>query len=280
MKIALMQYDIKWEDKEQNKIIIRDYIKKAKEENADLVCLPEMSLTGFSMNTEGIAEEEKNADTIRFFQKEASENQIHIAFGMVTKSGKTADGHMDTTIGVYNKYYIVDKSGNLSLDYEKIHPFSFGEESNYYSSGNRIDFCNIDGVTVSALICYDLRFPEIFQIASSKAELILVPVNWAIDRIEHYKVLLRARAIENQCYIAGINRVGSGNGLDYSGDSVVFDPYGNKISQDNLLDSNKEGLILAEIDSNCVNEYRKNFTVKKDRKELLYQQLWSGLGKN
>lgn len=119
------------------------------------------------------------------------------------------------------------------------------------------------------MLCYDLRFPEIFQIASKKADVILVPANWPEARTEHWKCLLRARAIENQVYIFGINCVGKNNGLNYSGHSCIIDPNGKVLEEL----SDREGVLSFEL-KNDVKKIRDGFPVKRDRREDLYSRLY------
>ena len=122
-------------------------------------------------------------------------------------------------------------------------------------------------ITITPFICYDLRFPEIFQIASKKSDLICVAANWPKEREKHWITLLTARAIENQCYIAGINRIGSGDGIDYSGCSMIIDPEGNILNNIN----NDEGIIISDIYEDKVKDIRRKFTLKRDRRESLYK---------
>jgi len=253
LKLALAQLDIAWEDKIVNKETAQQFIKQAATENADMILFPEMTLTGFSMNTPLIGE--TNNETTEFFNEMSSKFNISIGFGYV-----------DGTSNSKNIYSVVAPSGAELVNYTKIHPFSFGEETEFYQSGNGV--CTFDAFdfTISPFICYDLRFPEIFQIASKTATLITVAANWPIERREHWIILLKARAIENQCYIAGINRVGQGNGLSYSGDSMIIDPLGNIISSLYMED----GLIIADIFPYIVTQTRENFKLKEDRKEALY----------
>lgn len=260
MKIGLGQINIFWENKVQNKITCSNMISKAKSKNVELMIFPEMTLTGFSMNEDIVVEDYSNSTTIDFFKQEALQNNIAVCFGVAMKiDGKT-----------YNKCIVIDKYGNRVADYSKIHPFSYGKEAKYYTGGNKVDFCNINGVTISPLICYDLRFPEIFQICSHKSDLIIVIANWPAARRSHWLTLLKARAIENQCFIAGVNRFGEGGGLNYSGDSIVFDPYGEASTEIVSTD----GLIIADIDLDVVNKYRYEFPLKQDRHEDLYIELY------
>jgi omega-amidase len=253
MRLALAQLDIIFEDKLMNKEAVLQFINQAVSEKVDIILFPEMTLTGFSMNTALIGE--NHNETVEFFKETSSKFNIIIGFGYVegTSSSK-------------NKYSIVAPQQLELANYSKIHLFSYASETNFYEGGNKIDSLNIFGFTICPFICYDLRFPEIFQIASKTASLITVAANWPIERREHWITLLRARAIENQCYIAGINRVGYGNGLTYSGDSMIIDPLGNIIS--NLY--MQEGLVIADISPENVTIIRDSFRLKDDRKEALY----------
>ncbi|MBZ9689227.1 carbon-nitrogen family hydrolase [Clostridium estertheticum] len=260
MKLALAQLDIAWEDKSTNKETALGFIKQAATEKADMILFPEMALTGFSMNTSLIGE--TNNETTEFFKELSSKFNISIGFGYV-----------EGTSNSKNKYSVVSPSGVELVNYTKIHPFSFGEETEFYQSGSKIEFFKAFDFTIAPFICYDLRFPEIFQIASKTATLITVAANWPIERREHWITLLKARAIENQCYIAGINRVGEGNGLSYSGESMIIDPLGNIISSLYMED----GLIIADICKENVTQIRETFRLKKDRKEELYFNLYNQL---
>ncbi len=253
MRIALYQMNIAWEDKKNNYLRAEEAISKAASKGAELFLLPEMSFTGFSMNT--ALTKEENAKTVNKMAACARKQQIAIGFGWVKDCGVKSENH----------YTVVDKEGNILSDYAKIHPFSYAGESEKFRGGEKITVFGMNGMNITTFICYDLRFPEIFQIASKKADVILVPANWPETRAGHWKCLLQARAIENQVYIVGINCVGTINGLHYSGDSCVIDPNG-KILQEM---SGKEGILAFEL-RNDVREIRDGFPVKRDRREELY----------
>ncbi len=142
-------------------------------------------------------------------------------------------------------------------------------EEQYYQPGDRPAFCSIEDHPWGGAICYDLRFPELFQVLSKKADAILVIANWPAVRSEHWKVLLRARAIETQSFVVGVNRVGVGNGINYSGDSMVVSPRGEIITPQY---SGQEKLILCHLDLQDVEKARGSFPIKTDRKEPLYQR--------
>ncbi len=259
MKVAVCQSHIYWEDKARNIQVAVEYMKQASSENVDLIIFPEMSFTGFSMNVSAVEETLEGRDyyTISEMKKLATAYDIHVGFGWV-KKGDKAENH----------YTIVNPKGKIISDYIKIHPFSYGKEDQYFSQGDQLSFCKIKDQWVSTFLCYDLRFPEIFQVASKKADVIIHASNWPESRKEHFTTLLRARAIENQCYLASSNCVGWLQGEYYSGNSSIIAPDGTIMETLEHL----EGLIIAEL-SPSVEEYRKTFPFKKDRRENLYRQL-------
>ena len=244
---------IEWENKEKNYIKLENKLKELQYSNIDLLLLPEMSFTGFSMNTEITKEnDEETIDVVKMF---AMKYGISIGFGWARDCGEKAENH----------YTIVDKEGVVISDYVKIHPFSYSGEDKKFQGGTNIVNFSFRDTDFSTFICYDLRFPEIFQIASKKADVIIIPANWPQKRSEHWKTLLKARAIENQVYMFAINCVGDIGGLYYSGDSCVINPNG-EIRE---MLSDKEGVIVYEFDNDVV-DYREVFPVKKDRVEEFY----------
>ena len=255
MQIGLTQLDIKWEDKETSKTRCLACIQAAKKAKVDLLVFPEMALTGFTMNVELAGEEMLGSPTIKFFREESLKNHMAIAFGYVESFGGE----------YYNKMAIVSE-GKLLYDYDKIHPFSYGEEGKYYTGGNQVETASLDGLTFSGFICYDLRFPEIFQVVSKETDVILIIANWPAERIEHWETLLKARAIENQCYIVGVNRIGKGGGHTYRASSMAFDPDGKRMTRV----GNQSNLLTVQVTHETVEKARTAFPVKKDRKESLY----------
>lgn len=264
MKIALGQLKICWEDKAANMEKLKVCLEELPE--VDLLLLPEMSLTGFSMNTEKTKERKK--ETVCQIRELAKQYHTAIGVGWVKDLETTCENH----------YSIVSPEGEL-LDYAKLHPFSYGEESLHFTGGDRLPLCTYQDFQIGVQICYDLRFPEPFQILSKKADLIVVPANWPAARREHWDTLLRARAIENQVYIAGVNCAGSMGGQYYSGDSVLYGPDGAKVTAERKGMPGKESnsgrsCFDVEID-NQIKKYREGFPVKKDRREALYRKLGS-----
>lgn len=256
MKIALCQMDIIWEDKKENYKKAEMFIKKAACKGVSLICFPEMSFTGFSMNINYT--KDKNSETINLMKKYSQENQIAIGFGWVKENGNKGENH----------YTIVSKYGEIISDYIKIHPFSYSEEDLYFCSGEEVRKFNIDNINFSTFICYDLRFPEIFQSVSNEVSVIIVPANWPESRKEHWRCLLKARAIENMVYILGVNCVGEKNGIIYSGDSCIINPNGIVLEEV----SYKEELMIYDLNDD-VKEFRNLFPTKDDRKTELYKRL-------
>lgn len=255
MIIGIVQMDIEWEDIYRNMNKIESFVKEACEKKIELLLFPEMSLTGFTMDI----------DKHTFSEKEISNwvSKIAVRYSMNIGIGF---GVIVDEKGL-NKYMIVSNEGNVIADYSKIHPFSYGGEDKKYHKGNEIISCVLEDINITPFICYDLRFPEIFQIASKKSDLICVAANWPKERENHWITLLTARAIENQCYIAGINRVGTGDGIYYNGASMIIDPEGNVLNEI----TSDEGIVKVDICKEKVINIRKSFSLKKDRREKLYR---------
>ena len=209
------------------------------------------------MNT-GLTGEGQEKLTVNLMKQYATKYEIALGFGWVKKISARAE----------NYYTIVDKTGDIVSEYKKIHPFSYSGEDKEFVGGDEIVMYKFGDVTFSTFICYDLRFPEIFQIASKKADAIILPANWPQKRREHWLSLLKARAIENQVYIFAINCWGTIGNQYYSGDSCVINPDG----QIKHLLSDEEGIIVYEF-VNDTKSYIISFPVKKDRKEELYYKI-------
>lgn len=259
MRIALIESNIVWEDKEANINRLNDILNYIANDIPDIVLLPEMSFTGFSMN----ADETNDCDrkVYRMIEELSARYNTKIGFGWVDKDEE----------GYKNHYSVVDKNKTL-IDYEKIHPFSYGGENEVFVGGSELKSCSINGFEVGVLICYDLRFPDVFQILSKKSELIIVPANWPQRREMHWDVLLQARAIENQVYLAGINCRGDMDGLTYSGHSILYKPDGTK-AEGRTIEFDHNCIVYIYDIENDVNDYRTTFPVKNDRRESLYIKL-------
>jgi predicted amidohydrolase len=195
--------------------------------------------------------EELNGETFEFFSRISLENHLHIIVGLIEKENDS----------YYNSLIHLDTLGKIKAKYRKIHPFSYSTENQHYLRGEKPVITEIDGWKIGLSICYDLRFPELYRnYGKGRTELIIVIANWPDTRIEHWRVLLKARAIENQCYVAGVNRVGDNPKLHYNGFSDIFDPMGNEI----VLVSDIEKVISADISIEKVIETRNKFPFLDD----------------
>ena len=260
MKIALAQLGMGFEDKGFAMKTCVELMEKAAAKEADLIVFPEMTLTGFTMSPATYGELKENSKTIIFFQDVAKKFQMAVVFGVIFLEDGTARNHS----------IVMDKNGHILADYAKIHPFSYGAEAKYYSGGDALTFCQVDGVPLSPFVCYDLRFPEIFQAASKKSLVMTVIANWPVARVGHWKTLLQARAIENQSFIVGVNRSGKDRTLTYTGDSMLISPTGEILAH--LTGENE--LAVVEIDPKEAEAYRAEFPLKSDRKEDLYSRFF------
>lgn len=259
MRVALGQLDMAWEDKESSLQKAEEMISEAAESGCDMIVFPEMSFTGFSMNLKKIGENADNSYTVSVVKRLAVSYHIAVAFGWA------ALGKNQEEKGT-NRFTLIDREGKVIADYAKMHPFAYGHEGEYYEKGTEIVTVPFLGRTISLFICYDLRFPEIFQIAARKADIILVTANWPAIRSAHWQTLLRARAIETQSYVVGVNCVGERDGMFYSGDSMAVDSIGNILG----IISNKEGILICDLDDRAWS-LRGKFNTTADRREDFYK---------
>lgn len=254
MKIALLQMNTCWEYKDKNIEKAESLIKKASENSCDVAVLPEMFNTGFSMDISKIAEG-KNGKTDKALREFSKKYRIYIIAGYAIKYKSEEKGK--NIAAIYNK------KGERIASYTKIHPFSYAKENEYYFSGDEIIVFEINDTPSSVFICYDLRFPEIFRRVARNVYIIFVIANWPSSRIDHWDALLKARAIENQCFIVGVNRTGiDGNNISYNGSSQIISPTGEII----LKLNETEEFLFGEIKPEYVKETRERFPFLKDIK--------------
>ena len=261
MRVGLAQMEIAFEDKEQNKATCREFCARAAQAGVDLLLFPEMTLTGFSMHPERTGEREADSPTLAFFREQAQAHKLALCFGYVEASGQRAE----------NRCVILDKTGKTLASYAKIHPFSYGAEAKFFQGGTQLVFVPWGDVTLAPTICYDLRFPELYQALSHRAQLITVIANWPTVRAAHWRALLQARAIENQCFIAAVNACGRLKNQEYPGDSCLIDPYGNLLTPV----THTPQLLTAEVNFDLVRQYRSEFPLKNDRREELYRSWYA-----
>ncbi|HAT72763.1 MAG TPA: hypothetical protein DCS63_08100 [Elusimicrobia bacterium] len=253
MKVALCQYDIKWEDKEANKSKIETLIENCKRlGEIDWLVFSEMTLSGFTMNT---AVSELDDSDRAFFSGLAAENNINISYGGVEKG--------------YNNLITLDRRGNRINTYSKIHLYAFGGEDKHYKAGDKIELFGMEGLRVMPAVCFDLRFPYLFWNKAPAADVYLVIAAWPMRRAEQWTTLLRARAVENQAYCIGVDRVGMEGKVEYSGNSMCYDPLGKTV----LDCGTAEGIYLADapLERDLVSKTRERFPFMGERKSFPWQ---------
>jgi predicted amidohydrolase len=257
MQIACCQFDIAWEDKPANYAKVSAMVRSAALAPGTLLLLPEMFATGFSMNASAIAET-PDGPTAQFLATLAAQYGIYTVGGVVLHG---ADGT------ARNEALCFDPQGRSIARYAKLHLFSFATEQQHYVPGSDIASFDWAGCRVMPTICYDLRFPELYRIATRQgAEVLVVIANWPIARDEHWMALLRARAIENQAYVAGLNRCGTDPSFTYSGRSQIIDPTGKIIA-----DAGSDEMILcADVNVEALHRYRKTFPPLRDARADLH----------
>jgi predicted amidohydrolase len=249
LHIGLVQYSPVWENKEQSQSRIRQVLEGISN-TVDLLVFPELTLTGFTMRSKRFAEN-INGATINFFLSLADTYSCHIIAGFIEVD---KDMYFNTLVHLAPGENVVSK-------YRKIHPFSFTGENRHYKQGDRPVMTGMDGYSIGLSICYDLRFPELFRTyAKAGVDIIVNIANWPVDRIGHWYTLLKARAIENQCYMIGVNRVGSDKSIDYPGWSSVFHPFGQKL----CCLKEYEGVKIQKIERKEVKNTRDKYPFLKD----------------
>ena len=251
MRTSIIQMDIAWSDPSANVRKTNAMIDNAPE--ADLYVLPEMFSTGFATCPEGIAEED-DCDTLLWMRHKAAEKDAAIAGSVAVRSGGK----------YYNRLYFVKPDGS-TVFYDKRHLFSYAGENEHYTRGAERVVVEWRGVRIMLQVCYDLRFP-VFSRNHGDYDMIVYVAAWPTSRIHVWDTLLKARALENQCYVVGVNRIGSDPNCDYCGHSVIISPYGKEIAS---CVEHTECAMQAEIDIERLQAFRKKFPVLDDADDYL-----------
>jgi predicted amidohydrolase len=208
-----------------------------------------MTLSAFTMNT---AISELTTEDNAFFSALAADNGFNITYGGVERG--------------YNNIITLDRKGRRVNTHAKIHLYSFGEEDKYYKAGSTLDAFELEGLRVVPAVCFDLRFPYLFWSMADKADLFVVIAAWPARRPDHWKNMLYTRATENQCYCVGVNRTGREGRIEFSGDSVCYDPMGKVVVDAGTSD----GIFVADlpVDPELVAKTRERFPFLKERKDF------------
>ncbi|SFI86857.1 Predicted amidohydrolase [Kaistella treverensis] len=246
LKISAPHFDIIWKDKNAN---FRNIEEKFAAIQADILVLPEMFSTGFYMQAEEIADQKE--ETLNWMRSFAKEKNIAVCGSASVKENKR----------FVNRFYFVEPSGEYQY-YDKRHLFSYSGEDKTYSAGSERIIVSYNGWRILLQVCYDLRFP-VFSRNNGDYDAIFYVANWPSTRIDAWKTLLKARAIENQSYVLGVNRIGiDGNNLEYPESSYCFFADGEEIS------SGKNGIFSANLDSEKLQKNRQKFPFLSDRDEF------------
>lgn len=233
IKTAVLQVDLVWEDIEANKRKFEEQISGLSED-VDLIVLPEMFTTGFSMNAKELAEPVKGP-SFEWMQKMASQKNAAVTGSIITSEKDL----------FYNRLYFVFPDGSFQK-YDKKHTFTLAKENETYASGNDRLVVTYKGWKICPLVCYDLRFP-VWARNTENYDLLIYVANWPAPRIHAWDILLQARAIENMSYCIGVNRVGKdGKDLDYVGHSAVYDVLGKRISKNTSETEFSEEVVLSK----------------------------------
>jgi omega-amidase len=251
MQIIGLQLDSVWENKAANHDKVLALLDRARPPAGALVVLSEMFATGFSMNVAAIHDESR--ETQDFLSLTAAERKIYLMGGVVMKDQATGRGR--------NESVVYSPEGKEVARYCKLQPFTLGGESEHYVAGGRTALFECQEFMIAPFICYDLRFPELFRRAAAQgATLITVIASWPAMRDDHWVTLLKARAIENQAYVVGVNRCGQDPKHYHSGRSIIYDPHGRVLADA----GSEEGWIEAQLELQPLLDWRRNFPVLAD----------------
>ncbi|NHM29565.1 carbon-nitrogen family hydrolase [Neobacillus terrae] len=258
LKIACLQMDIVFGDPEANYLKARDLIEKAMKENPDILVLPELWTTGYDLTRLDELADQDCRETIRFLKDSAVKYNVHLVGG--SAAGQTQDE-------VKNTLLIIDNKGELKKQYSKLHLFKLMDEHHYLVPGKEDGMFELENRKLAGVICYDIRFPEWIRTHTSQgAEALFVVAEWPKPRLNHWRALLIARAIENQCFVIACNRSGSDPNNEFAGHSMIIDPWGEVVAEA----GEAEEVLTASVDFDRVGEIRKLIPIFADRRPEFY----------
>ncbi|KAF0193422.1 MAG: carbon-nitrogen hydrolase family protein [Bacillota bacterium] len=255
VRVALVQMDVALGLPKQNYQTVTRLTKDLKP--IDIILLPELWSTGYDLTNAAKLAESDNGPTVHFMQELAQQHSAYVGGSIL----------MQRHHGVCNTFVLVSPQGIITATYDKTHLFGLMQEDVYLSSGRQLVSIQTEFGSAGLAICYDLRFPEIFRrYADVPVDFTFLVAEWPLPRIEHWRTLIRARAIENQCYMLACNRVGTDTNNTFFGHSMVVDPWG-----EILLEANdSEVIFTVEIDTASIGAARAKIPVLTDRRRELY----------
>jgi predicted amidohydrolase len=254
LRFTLIQSHLHWEDSVANRTMFEEKINGITEP-MEIVVLPEMFNTGFSMQP-NVCAETMDGDTVSWMKRIAAEHKIILTGSLMIREG----AHY------FNRLVWMQPDSKFGT-YDKRHLFSYGGEDNEFTPGDKRLIAQVKGWKICTMICYDLRFPVWSRMATENDyDVLMYVANWPIKRIGAWKALLQARAIENQCYVIGLNRTGiDGNGLHYPGESCIIGPLGDIIYSKPEV----EDIATIQLDKDVLNDIRASFPFQKDKDEFI-----------
>ena len=254
LRVVLGEYDTSWHDPATSLERASALVRGAAKRGAHLVALPEMCLSGFTMEPKDHAVG-LDSPHVRALGKIAANNGVHVLAGVAAR--ETADGREV----FQNTALLFGPGGELEASYRKQKLFAYANEHASYEPGDAPAIAMVHGVRISLFVCYDLRFPELFRAVAPDVDAMFVIANWPAGRRAHWDALLPARAIENQCYVVGVNRTGDAGGLSYDGGSAAYDPWGERLRTTTTTD---EGPGYIVLNAARVSEIRSRYPFIRD----------------
>ena len=254
LRVVLGEYDTGWHDPVTSLSRASELVRRAARHGAHLVALPEMCLSGFTMEPKEHALTLESPH-VRALARIAAENGVHVLAGVAARELVQGREVFQNTALLFGP------GGELEASYRKQKLFAYANEHASYEPGDGPVIAMVHGVRISLFICYDLRFPELFRAVAPDVDAMFVIANWPAGRRPHWDALLPARAIENQCYVVGVNRTGEAGGLKYDGGSAAYDPWGERLQPTTTTD---EGPGYVVLSAERVNEIRSRYPFIRD----------------
>ena len=251
LRVALGEYDTGWHDPAGSLARAERLVRVAARGGAQLVALPEMCTTGFTMDAATQAES-LDGSSVRALGRIAAEAKVHLLAGVALREC------VDGTERAVNAALLFDEGAGVRAVYRKQRVFAYAGEDQVYSPGGDAVIATVQGVRIAPFICYDLRFPELFRRVARDVDAVVIIANWPAKRRAHWDALIRARAIENQCYVVAVNRLGEGGGVAYDGGSAAFDPWGEPLA------SRGDVVATVDIDPARVRAVREEYPFLRD----------------
>jgi len=262
MKVAVAQISCSLGDPEANLLKVRDFTRRAKDEaGAELIVFPEMIDTGYSMRVIREDANEWNRGFLPRLQEVARKLSVAIVAGISERDGSS----------IYNSQVLIDSHGNIAAKYRKTHLYAVApvEEQTCFAPGNSFASFELGGLHFGFSICYDLRFPEMYRklVTEHDVDAFVISSAWPFPRVEHFRTLAMARAIENQSYVIASNRVGKDDDLWFCGSSAIIDPRGVVVA---AASADREELIHADLSEDLVRSVRRRVESFAHRRQDLY----------